>query len=319
MSDQPGRLTPPVHPAGLYNPRTLLLTLPMSHLLSQISTSCFGASYLLAFGCELARLRWPSAALRWAGLTLAVVGVFTHSVFLALKPPNPATAYGAPLAVAWVLAVFSLYGSLHAPRRAWAVFVLPMALGLVALALFAVKPPDPSASGVPEWATGDKLWGAIHGVFVLLAAVGVCVGCIASVMYLLQADRLRRKLPPLGGVGLLSLERLEQMNRRAVNLAYPLLTVGLLLGLILLPWPQLGDNWLNLKVLGTVGLWAVFGVLLYLRYSAHASGRRLAWLTIAAFGLMLVVLLAAHPFANDRTAPPDPLSINGEGEAGGSP
>lgn len=274
----------------------------MSSLLSQISTSCFGASYLLAFGCELARLRWPSAALRWVALAWGGIGLFTHSVFLVVNHPNPAAAYGATLAVAWVLAVFCLYGSLHTPRRAWAVFVLPMVLGLVAVALFAVSPTD-TTSLVPAWATGDKLWGAVHGVLVLLAAVGVCVGCIASVMYLIQSDRLRRKLPPLGGMNLLSLERLEAMNRRAVNLAFPLLTVGLLLGLILLPWPQLGDNWLNLKLLGTVGLWAVFGVLLYLRYSAQASGRRLAWLTIAAFGLMLVVLLAAHPFANEPRPP----------------
>ena len=114
-------------------------------------------------------------------------------------------------------------------------------------------------------------------------------------------------------MNLLSLERLEAMSRRAVNLAFPLLTVGLLLGLILLPWPQLGDNWLNLKVLGTVGLWAVFGVLLYLRYAAGVSGRRLAWLTIAAFGLMLVVLLAAHPFANDPRPPTDAPRPQGSG------
>ncbi len=277
----------------MYNPPTHLPNPPpMSDLLIHISTSCFGASYLLAFGCELARLRWPSAALRWAALVWGGIGLFTHSVFLAVHHPSPAAAYGATLAVAWVLAVFSLYGSLHAPRRAWAVFILPMVLGLVALAAFAVSSADKTA------VLGDKLWATVHGIFVLLAAVGVCVGCLASVMYLIQADRLRRKLPPLGRMNLLSLERLEAMSRRAVNLAFPLLTVGLLLGLILLPWPQLGDNWLNLKVLGTVGLWAVFGVLLYLRY-AGVSGRRLAWLTIAAFGLMLVVLLAAHPFANE--------------------
>ena len=38
------------------------------------------------------------------------------------------------LAVAWVLAVFYLYGSLHHTRLAWAVFVLPVVIGLVGLA-----------------------------------------------------------------------------------------------------------------------------------------------------------------------------------------
>ena len=34
------------------------------------------------------------------------------------------------------------------------------------------------------------------------------------------ARRLRKKLPPFGGVKLLSLERLERMNRHALNLAF---------------------------------------------------------------------------------------------------
>lgn len=282
----------------------------MSDLLRHISTSCFGASYLLAFVCELARLRWPSVTLRWVAVVWGGIGLFTHSVFLAVHHPSPAAAYGATLAIAWVLAVFYLYGTLHAPRRAWAVFILPMVLGLVGLAVFAVSPADKTA------VLGDKLWGTVHGILVLLAAVGVSVGCIASVMYLIQSDRLRRKRSPLGGMNLLSLERLELMNRRAVNLAFPLLTLGLLLGMVLLrQYHGLAENWLSLKVLGTVGLWAVFCVLLYLRYSAHVSGRRLAWLTIATFGLMLAVLLAAHPFAGDspKTSPPDSLSTNGEG------
>ena len=53
-------------------------------------------------------------------------------------------------------------------------------------------------------------------------------------------------------------------------------------------------------------LWGVFCVLLYLRYAAHVPGRRLAWLTIAAFGLMLAVLVAAHPFAGE----PRPLEVS---------
>ena len=39
-----------------------------------------------------------------------------------------------------------------------------------------------------------------HGFLVLLAAVGVCVGFIASVMYLVQLQRLRAKVPPGQGM-----------------------------------------------------------------------------------------------------------------------
>src|SRR6185312_16026512 len=118
---------------------------------------------------------------------------------------------------------------------------------------------------VPSWVRGERFWGAVHGTLILLAAIGVSVGFLASVMYLVQARRLRNKAIPGRGVPLFSLERLETMNRRALNLAFPLLTAGLLVGLIIVR-QSFGESWLSLKVLSTAGLWVVFLVLLYLRY-----------------------------------------------------
>lgn len=270
----------------------------MSAPLQNVTHACFGLSYLCAFGLELLRLRFPAPAVRAAGLLFGAAGLVAHSLFLAYHHPTPATPYGALLAVAWVLAVFYLYGALHHRRQAWAVFVLPLVLGLVGLAfLLDPAPPAPTDLDLPTWLAGERFWGAVHGILLLLAAVGVSVGFLASVMYLVQADRLRAKRSPLGGVRVLSLERLEAMNRRAINWAFPLLTLGLLLGAVLVRAEHdPADGWLSVKVLGTVGLWVVFLVLLYLRYAAHVPGRRLAVLTMLAFGLMVVVLIAPHAF-----------------------
>jgi ABC-type transport system involved in cytochrome c biogenesis permease subunit len=54
------------------------------------------------------------------------------------------------------------------------------------------------------------------------------------------------------------------------------------------------QGWSDPKILGAVGLWLVFVLLLYLRYGYHLRGRRLAQLTIAAFVLLLVTLVSAH-------------------------
>ena len=267
--------------------------------LENVTQACFGLSYLLAFGLELAVLLRPGKALRLAGLLAGAAGLSAHTIYLGLHAPNLAAPGASLLAVAWVLAVFTWYGTLHHGKRAWGVYGWPFVLVVTAFARVAASgESSPALLQAPAWLTAERFWGGFHGLLVLGAAVGAGVGCLASVMYLVQADRLRRKVAPLGGAKHLSLERLEQMNRRAVNFAFPLLTVGLLLGVFLLrQGHDVLDHWWNLKVLGTVGLWLVFLVLLYLRYGSRVSGRRLAGLTIAAFALMLLTLAAAHPFA----------------------
>jgi hypothetical protein len=259
-----------------------------------ITHACFGLSYLFALGLELARQVWPSRALRLGSLLFGFAGFIAQTIFLAIQQPSPASDYGSLLLLAWVLAVFYLYGSVHHWSQAWALFVLPVILFFVGLS-FAFQG-DTRASG--SWFTGEHFWGVVHGLLLLAASVGITVAFLASVMYLVQARRLRMKLNPLGSLRLLSLERLETMNRRAINLAFPLLTVGLLLGVFRVPLSETSATWWKEpKILGTLGLWLVAFVLLYMRYAVHVPPRRLAILTLAAFGLMIVTLVASHPFA----------------------
>ena len=273
----------------------------MNAPLEGISRLCFGASYAVALALELVYLLRPQRLVRLLSTLFGAAGLLAHTVFLAVQQPTLSSQYGSLLLLAWVLAVFYLYGSLHHRRFAWAVFVLPLVLALVALAGRFAPAPD---SQRPPWSdtlaalTGERFWGAVHGGLILLAAVGVCVGFLASVMYLIQARRLRAKVAPSQGIKLLSLERLEAMNRRAVNLAFPLLTVGLLVGVALMAqYGGVAREWTAGKVVGTVGLWLAFVVLLYLRYGLHLRGRHLALGTIAAFVVMLATLAASHQFA----------------------
>lgn len=271
--------------------------------LQGITHACFGLSYLLAFGLEVARLLWPAAGWRPAALAAGAAGLVAQTAYLAVHQPTPAAPYGSLLWLAWVLALFYLWGTIQRGRQAWAVFVLPVVIGLVGLSLaLASASPDTPPLDLPGWLHGDRFWGAVHGLLLLSAAIGVSVAFVASVMYLAQARRVRHKVNPSRVVPLLSLERLETMNRRAVNAAFPLLTAGLLVGTLLLRHDHdAAENWLSLKVLSTGGLWVVFLVLLYLRYAADVPGRRLAWLSILAFGLLLVALGAAHPFVAGGT------------------
>jgi ABC-type uncharacterized transport system permease subunit len=267
-------------------------------LIQGIHHYCIALSYLCAFLLELARLVWPAAGWRAAGLIFGTAGLLAHTIYLVVHQPSPAVPSGSLLLLAWVLALFYLYGTFHHAKQAWAVFVLPVTIALVVASRVLLDSPDQSAPEAIGWAAGDRFWGGLHGALILLAAVGVSVSFLASVMYLIQARRLRRKVAPGSVVPMLSLERLETMNRRSLNWAFPMLTIGLLVGTVLVPAaPEPGGNWLSVKILSTAGLWLVFLVLLYLRYGAHVPARRLAALSIASFALLMVALGAAHPFA----------------------
>jgi ABC-type transport system involved in cytochrome c biogenesis permease subunit len=269
----------------------------MAPSLQNVTRFCFGASYAVALLLELVQLVRPRPAVRVAALGFGAAGLLAHSLFLIFQHPSVAAPYGSLLLLAWVVAVFYLYGALHHRRLAWGVFVLPIVLILIGLT---EAFPKTGTDEARRWFTGENFWGAVHGGLVVLALVGVCVGCAASVMYLVQARRLKSKTAPGQGVRLLSLERLATMNRRAITWAFPLLTAGLLVGVIRLAQyegPSLG--WSSPRVLSTMGLWLVFLALLYLRYFAHASNRRLAVLTIAVFGLMLATLATAHPVVTE--------------------
>ena len=266
--------------------------------LDRITLFCFAASYGVALGIELFQLARPHRVARVLGLLFGAAGLLAHSLYLAVQRPSLALPFGTILFLAWVLAVFYLYGALHHRRIAWAVFVLPLVLLLVVLAGAIPATESVERPWLPslDALRGERFWGIVHGGLVLLAAVGGCVGCVASIMYLHQSRRLRAKVLPDEGLRLLSLERLEEMNRRAINLAFPLLTVGLLVGLVLVfrrddPF----HDWAALKIVATIALWLAFGVLTYLRYGAHVPGRRVAVCTILAFVLLLFTLVATHP------------------------
>jgi ABC-type transport system involved in cytochrome c biogenesis permease subunit len=270
--------------------------------LGKITAFCFAASYAVALALELLHLIRPRSVLRLLSLGFGGAGLLAHTVFIAVNPLPLETTFGSLVFLAWVLAVFYLYGSLHHRRVSWGLFVLPLVLGLVALAeLYAPSSPrSPEVSWELFALHGKHFWPILHGILLLAAAIGVSVAFVASVMYLVQVHRLRAKMPPGRGVRLLSLERLESMNRRAILLAFPLLTAGLLVGLgLLLHSGERAAGYV--RILSLVGLWLVFAILLYLRYRVHARGRQVALLTIVAFALLLASLVSVHPFAPGGT------------------
>src|SRR5215831_9280014 len=143
--------------------------------MERVTMFCFAASYAVALSLELWHLYHRRPIHRVMANVFGGAGLLAHTIYLAVQRPPLAWQYGLLLALAWILAIFYVYGAVHHARQAWGIFVLPVILALV---------------------------GPLHACLLVLAAVGVCVGFVASLMYLAQASRLRAKVPPGRGLRL---------------------------------------------------------------------------------------------------------------------
>src|ERR1700676_546798 len=102
--------------------------------IERISIVCFAASYAVAMALEWIQLLWPRPVQRLLALGFGCAGLAAHTLLLVFQPLSLSTQYGSMLFLAWILAVFYLYGAFHYRRLAWGVFVLPLVLPLIGLA-----------------------------------------------------------------------------------------------------------------------------------------------------------------------------------------
>jgi len=124
--------------------------------------------------------------------------------------------------------------------------------------------------------------------------VTVMIGFAAGVLYLVQAARLKRKLPAPGGLRLPSLEWLDRINSRVIVISVILVAIGFLAGVVLnvaargnreLSWsdPVISSSALMLAWLAAAALFEGL-------YKPARHGRKVAYLTVASFGFLLLAL-----------------------------
>ncbi len=266
-------------------------------MLSGVSTICFAASYAVALALEASRLAFRSRVRGAAMLGFAAAGLAAHTAFLYYRAVGAA---GAPLSsekdwyllAAWGLAAVYLYLAVAHPKVPFGLFLLPLALAMIGAAAFL-------ASDQPlELGAASRVWGAIHNVSILLASVSVLVGFTAGLMYLGQARRLKQKHPATGGLRLPSLEWLQSANARAIVGSVFLLGVGVISGMILNRIRRDGEGApLPLHdpvVLTTLLLfgWLSAAALLVRLHRRARQGRNVAYLTLASFVFLVLVLAA---------------------------
>ncbi|HEY4761886.1 MAG TPA: cytochrome c biogenesis protein CcsA [Thermoguttaceae bacterium] len=266
-------------------------------MLSGVSIICFASSYAIVLAMEVSRLLFRSGVrgaimLGWAG-----AGLFAHTAFLYYRAINTA---GLPLSswqdwylvTAWLLMVVYLYLLFFHAHTSIGLFILPLVLGLIAMAALVVSP-EPFARE-----PASMIWGVIHGGSLVTAAVSMLVGFAAGMMYIRQAQRLKNKQPLGQGLRLPSLEWLQRINHRAIIIALIMLGVGVLAGIILnLINYQPKENhlpWYDPLVFSTLLMffWLLAAVVIGHMYKPALQGRKVVYLTVLSFLFLLIALAA---------------------------
>ena len=260
----------------------------------RLEVLCFAGTYGLALLSELARFVTRSAVRWYLTVGLTAVGWLVQTAYLAdlgwsQRKVPVTTVFESMMVLSWIVALIGLYLMVRSPRPiAVGVFVLPLVLALVVVAgRFASR-----TAHWGQWQGARAFWGSVHGVFLLAGAVSTCVAFAAGLMYLVQANRLKNKRVPRFGFALPSLEQSERLNRGAITLAFPLLTFGLLIGVVLDLAARRGAagvplSWTDPKVVSAGVMWLVFAVLLHARFRPAMRGRSVMLLTILAFAFLV--------------------------------
>ncbi len=161
-------------------------------------------------------------------------------------------------------------------------FTAPLVLALQLTALATLSPLTSSRMGAPN------AWVELHAALSVVAYGAFGLAGVAGLMYLVQErllkqhrlSRLFYELPPI--------QDLSVANGRLLSLGFGLLTVAFLAGAVAaLPVEAL-------KLWGSLGIWLLYAVLLWLRHRHRLSARQLARLSLAAFACVIITLPGIH-------------------------
>jgi ABC-type uncharacterized transport system permease subunit len=165
-------------------------------------------------------------------------------------------------------------------------FVTPIALAVL-LPAFLV----PSADGpIPDAVRRPLL--PVHVSIAILGVATFAVAAGVAVMYVLMERQVKLKQFGLLFARLPPLQVLDELNRWLVLVGFIALSITLATGAI---FDSAGGSWhWDPKRLATVIGWAVFAVLLSARFFAGWRGKRVAVVTMAGFGILLISFFSSY-------------------------
>lgn len=138
-----------------------------------------------------------------------------------------------------------------------------------------------------------NLYSMLHVVSILLSYLVFLIATSAAAAYLVQDALIKSKRMGVVFNRLPDLSFLDKLNYRSISLGFPLLTLAIISGFI---WAKNihGAYWgvHNVRQIYSLVLWLIYAVILHARLSARLRGRKVALLSLFAFGVLVLSLLA---------------------------
>jgi ABC-type uncharacterized transport system permease subunit len=177
----------------------------------------------------------------------------------------------------------------------WIYDAIPLGIFALPVTFFLIFVPALGLKGYSFPSQGVRTsWLIAHISALLGAYAALGFSLLASVLYLLQERRLKDKLkagqePRFAPLDWLPpLDTLERVAHATLLFGFPCMTVGLILGAVLVQETSLGAAYfVDPKVVASYAMWGLYVLLLFLRRTAGLRGRRAAYLS----GAVLVVML----------------------------
>ncbi len=235
-------------------------------------------------GVVLGRARIERGAALGLGLGALVQGAGFATLHRIENAPPVTDLTMAVSFMAWmgVLTLLGLMWRLRIP--ALAAVVGPVAF--LAVFVAALRLVEGSEPGAP---TGS--WPHVH---VLLGSAGLGllgVAGVAGLFFLAEHARLKSKRMLSSGTVLPSLEALDRVNAVALAAGFPLLTLGLMTGML---WLQAahGTPWFGTShEVWTLIAWGIYAGLATARFVGHQGARQAAASAVAGFGFLLFAVV----------------------------
>lgn len=268
---------------------TLLLVLALTFYLA----GAFYSIYIFATKAE--RAKRGLAALVWLGFAAhtAAIGLdwWRLGHFPIVNPREVSSFIG------WAMAAYFLAMRRRYQARALPAFMLPLVYLFTLVAWLLPERATSLPLALAGAITASQLTQIIfpvHVTLIIFAYAAFIVTFICSVMYLIQEHELKAKHFGAAFERLPALNTCDEIGYRSLSIGFVLLTCGVATGIW---WSNQRDGryWHNdPKEVMALVTWLVYLFIMHYRLTAGWRGRRVAWLSIAGFAVVLLTWLGAR-------------------------